>query len=358
MDRLTSGSVINVLSTPNLENIIVYLPNIEKQREIVGLYHAQMQEAQKRLFSFFPELGKMSNANLPIEKSDKKTEMEKELFHVVVANEFPYPIARSYSLFVNSSGESGAYQVRRLFLASESVVFYLYGILVSDYLKRHTPDDLELNKLLVGSIYDFSIDKRLKFINKIIKKAKAEPNWGLFIPEIASVATNYCSEIHNNVRNNFSHNETSEPWCKKQVKDYAPKLKLLFKSLTPIKNYRLVQATNLQVQNGRPQYNMVVMMGNNSIFAAQGEDLDSLLPIDTNKTVLLDEDYNALDLHPFFQFHAWESTGMQDHLCAMKQINKEKNTLKLESLSGSGETEVEVDIQIINILNQLLIEAP
>ena len=78
-----------------------------------------------------------------------------------------------------------------------------------------------------------------------------------------------------------------------------------------------------------------------------------MLPLDTNHVVLLDEDYNVLDLHPFYQFHAWESTGMQDHLCVAKQINEAKNTLKLESLQGSGVTEIDLDIQLSNILNQL-----
>ena len=98
---------------------------------------------------------------------------------------------------------------------------------------------------------------------------------------------------------------------------------------------------------------MIVMMGNNPIFSPQVEDLDFLLSIDTNKVVLLDEDYNALDLHPLYQFQAWDRTGMQDHLCFMKQAHQERSALTLESLGGSGETEVEIDIQFSNALKQL-----
>lgn len=353
MERMTSGSVINVLSTPNLENITIYLPSIEKQKEVINSYHIAVREAQSQLLGFFPNLDKRFSAKPSVEKIESIQEIKNEPFQLVVATKFPYPLARAYSLFINSSSEGGSTQVKRLFLASEAVVYYLYGILVSDYLKKHTANDLELNKLLRSSIYDFSVDKKIKFINKMIKTTNDDSSFGLFIPEIAEVAFNYCSEIHNKVRNNFSHNETSEPWCKKQVKDFSPKLDILFKSLLPIMGYRLVQATNIHVQNGRPQYNMIVMMGNNSIFTPQVEDLDSMLPIDTNKIILLDENYNSLDLHPIYQLHAWENTGMQDHLCFMKQITQGKNTLKLESLGGSGETEVDVDFQFINILTQL-----
>ncbi len=354
MERMTSGSVINVLSTPNLENITVYLPSVEKQREIIASYQTAIQEAQRKLLSFFPNF----DNRFAFKSSDRVLEPKVEIaipepFPTTAATKFPYPIARAYSLFAHSSNESGSNQVKRLFLASEAVVYYLYGILISEYLERQVPNDQELNSMLIISVCDFSIDKRIKFINKIIKKARNE-EWVLFVPEILDVAFHFCSEIHNNVRNKYSHNETSEPWCKKQVKDYSPKLELLFTSLLPLTDYRLVEATDIQRESGRWQYNMKLMMGNNYLFTPQVVDLDDPISMDTKKVTLLDEDNNALGLHPFYQFQAWESTGYQNHLCFVKQINLEKNTLKLESLEGSGEVEADMNLQFSNSLNQLL----
>jgi hypothetical protein len=354
MERMTSGSVINVLSTPNLENITIYIPTIEKQQQIVSSYHFELQEAQKRLFRFFPNFDKVliseSTAPLPENKGESASTVP---FSTLASTQFPYPIARAYSLFVHSSNESGANQVKRLFLASEAAVYYLYGILASEYLTRQKPYDQELNSLLITSIRDFSIDKRIKFINKVVKKASSE-EWTLFIPDINEVAFHFCSEIHNNVRNKYSHNETSDAWCKKQVKDYSPKLEMLLKSLLPLTDYRLVEVTDIQREAGRWQYNMKLMMGNNYLFSPQVVDLDDPIAMDTKKVTLLDEDNNALELHPYYQFQAWESTGYQSHLCFVKQANLEKNTLKLESLEGSGEIEMDMSIQFSNTLSQLL----
>lgn len=359
MERMTSGSVISVLSTPNLENITIYLPSIDKQREIIKSYEKAMQEAQNQLLGFFPEIADKRISFKSLQPTSEKKEREtQEPFSSIVATRFPYPLARAYSMFINSSNDSGANRVRRLYLASEAVVYYLYGILVSDYLFRLSIADTELNALLLESIRDFSIDRRIKFITRIIKKARIDTTWNLFVPKLTDVAIDICSEIHNNVRNQFSHNETSDAWCRKQVQDYSPKLEKLFRSLLPLKEYRLVQATNIQVQNKRPQYTMIVMMGNNSIFTSQVEDFDEMLPIDTNKVILFDEDSNALELHPIYQFHAWENTGMQDRLCFVKQMKQETAVFTLESLDGSGVTNIGINIQFASILEKLGVDKP
>jgi len=377
MRRMSSGSVIHVLSNPNLENLIVYLPTISKQRDIVASFSQKIQEVQSQMLALFPVINKyLGNrseiAHVASEQNIKqvtsseteeellrptilpKTHSKKEnLLGSIVPNKFPYPLARAYSLFINSFNDSDSKQVQRLFLASEAIVYYLYGILVSDYTKRYSTNDLELDTLLINSIYDFSIDRKVKFISKLIKKSRANDAWNLFVPEIADVTIGICSEINNHVRNKYSHDESPEAWCKKQVKEYSPKLEKLFKSLFPLQAYRLVQVRSILIREGRLQHNMISMMGNNSIFTPQIEDLDNVLQAETNHVILLDQDYNALDLHPFYQFHAWESTGMQDRLCFAKQVNQEKNTLKLENLEGSGTTEIDVDIKFSDILNQL-----
>jgi hypothetical protein len=94
------------------------------------------------------------------------------------------------------------------------------------------------------------------------------------------------------------------------------------------------------------------MMGDNSLFLTQVEDLDSLLPADTQHVILLDQNYNALDLHPFYIIHAWESTGMQNHLCFLKQVigQPPKQKLKIESSEGAGDTEMEMDLKLSKLL--------
>jgi hypothetical protein len=270
----------------------------------------------------------------------------------VVKADFPFSIARTYTLFEAATNESPISQVRRLIAVSEAIVYYAYGILVADHLHRTKLNDPDLKALLSGSIGEFSLDRRIKYIFRFIKLSQDDPNIRLFLPEIVNAEFATCSEIHNNVRNKSSHSDTPDAWCRKVVKDYRPKVKRLLESLLPIREYRLAQVTNVSVRDGRPQHHITTMMGDNSLFPTQVEDLDSLLPADTQHVILLDQNYNVLDLHPFYVFHAWESTGMQNHLCFLKQIvgQPPKQKLKIESTEGAGESEIEMDLKLSKLL--------
>ena len=96
----------------------------------------------------------------------------------------------------------------------------------------------------------------------------------------------------------------------------------------------------------------MTMIGDNSVFPNQVEDLDSLLLADTQHIILLDEDYNVLDLHPFYVIHAWESTGMRNQLCFFKQVTGQhpRQRLKIESTEGAGETDIEM-LQLSHFLS-------
>ena len=81
------------------------------------------------------------------------------------------------------------------------------------------------------------------------------------------------------------------------------------------------------------------------MFQSQVEDLESPISVDTQHVILIDQDFNALDLHPFYLFHAWERTGLQNHLCFLKQVLGEPPNIKtrIESTHGVGETDLSAD---------------
>jgi hypothetical protein len=358
MERWFSGSVIRVLPTASLEQIIVYLPDIKKQKEAVQTLQKLVRHHTEQLLLVFPNIEQMQSvvsapsqaaapSQTPVGSAPQKPPLQE-----IVKAEFPFSIARTYTLFEAATNESAVSQVRRLIAASEAVVYYSYGILVADQLHRLKINDPDLKLLLNGSITDFSLDKRIKYIFRIIKLAQDDPDIRLFVPEIVNGEFGTCSDIHNNVRNKFSHTDMPDAWCRKVVKDFRPRIKRLLESLLPIREYRLAQVTSVSVRDGRPQHHITTMMGDNSLFPTQVEDLDSLLPADTQHVILLDQNYNVLDFHPFYVFHGWESTGMQNHLCFLKQITGQppKQKLKIESTEGAGDTEIEMDLKLSKLL--------
>jgi len=358
IEQLSSGSVVKVLSTPNLEQIIIYLPDLKKQQEIVKTYQNLLRKHSEQILLVFPNKEKMTSVSVqfsqPVaELKPSFPESPKLSIEEIIKTKFPFPIARAFSVFKASVNESPVNQIKKLINVSESVVYCLYGILVADQLRRTKSNDPELQSMFLNSISDYSIDRRIKYILRVIKLNQEDQGLPLFCPGITDTDMGVCSEIHNKVRNVYSHADLPEAQCKKLVKEYRPKIEKLLKSIFFIRSFRLMQVTNVVVRDGRPQHHIMTMIGDNSVFPTQVEDLDSLLPADTQHIILLDEDYNVLDLHPFYVIHAWESTGMRNQLCFLKQVTGQhsKQRLKIESTEGAGETDIDMDLQLSNFLS-------
>ena len=358
MERWYSGSVIKILSTPNLEQLVIYLPGLSKQHEIVTHFQSLIRKYTGQLLFAFPGIDRMSlvpsptQATLTAQITPILTESQEAPLQETIRAEFPFPIARAFTVYETSINESSMNRLKKLINVSETVVYYLYGVLAADQLRRLKLNDQELRLLFNNSIADYSIDRRLKYILRFIKLKQNGASFGLFVPEIVEAELGICSDIHNNVRNKSSHIDISEAWCKKTVEAYHPKLIKLLGSLRPLRDYRLAQVIRVIVRDGRPQHHITTMMGDNSLFTTQVDDLDNLLPADTQHVTLLDANYNVLDLHPFYLNHAWESTGMQDHICLIKQIvgQHPKQRMRIESTLGAGQTEIEMDLQLTNLL--------
>jgi Type I restriction modification DNA specificity domain len=361
MERWFSGSVIRVLSTPNLEQLIVYLPNIDKQSEIIETYNTLVSERIEQLRMVFPFAEQMQALTISQSKSVEHettpppVTSNDQSFAEIVRTQFPFPIARAFALFEKSKNDSPVAHVKKLIGLSEAVIYYAFGIFASDQLQRIKSSDQDLRALLHISLTDYSMDKKIKAVFRLIKLSNDEPNVKPFVPDIIKINFGVCSEIHNNIRNKFSHSDPPDAWCKKAVKDFEPKLMMLLEALVPIKEHRLVQITNVSVRDGRPQHHITTMMGDNSLFPKQVEDLDTLVPADTQHVILLDQDYNFLDLHPFYVFHAWENTGMQNQLCFLKHVigMPPKQKMKMESAEGAGATDTDMDLKLSKYLSDL-----
>jgi hypothetical protein len=353
IQRSISGSVIPTLSIANLGEIIIYVPPVSKQQEIVAVFKNHTFQQNEKLLSYLYNMDQFQEQDQSSKKAMKTNlEAPQPSWQEVTKTLLPFPIARAFSSFEKSTHQSPSARLKELLNLSEAIVYYLYGIFVADQLQRLKFADADLASKIFGSFTSYSIDRRLEVIFHILKIAKQKPDISLFIPELINVEVGVCRDIHNNVRNVYDHTNMAEPWCQQKVNTYRPKLEKLLKSFLPLKDYNLAQITKIEIHKRRYMHSIISMMGDNPLFQPQIEEAESLIPAETSHVILISKDYDVLDIHPFYLLHAWESTGMQLHLCFLKQLvgDVPNQRLKIESTQGVGDTLTETDMELSNIV--------
>lgn len=358
---LASGSVISVLSSSSLSELKIFVPSIEKQQEIITIYDdPKLNDREKFQVSFYDKNQGPEPTKPIIITSPSATEPESQSFSLaeIVQYQLPFPIARSYTMFINSTHQSGTIRVKQLIDLSESIVYFLYNILISDQIRRLKIDDDDLKIKINSSFTSYSITRRLEVIFHIMKLARKNSSIDLFIPELLNLNLGVCSEIQNKVRNGSSHTSAfPENKCRQIIKEYLPKMEKLLDSLRPLKSYILTQVIHITVRNGLLEHHIISMTGNNALFQPQVIELEreSILLSDSLHVILLAQarGYEFLDLHPFYLIHAWENTGEYDHLCFFKQVvGNPPERLKVESTQGVNDTTTETDMEFNNIVAQ------
>ncbi|MGD8457521.1 MAG: restriction endonuclease subunit S [Anaerolineales bacterium] len=344
--RLISGSVINVLSSPNLQEINIFVPPIQKQKQVIKEHNVIKAELIRKLLSVFPLQEKMQALITPKPATSSEQSTQEKALEEIIQTEMPFPIAYPFSVFMNSIGENPQTRLEKLVDISEAIVYYLFGILLADQLYRLRLQDPKLYKIINQAVYGYSIDKRLECIRFILKGTKGDSGL-LFVPEIIEAKHEISSQIHNELRNKISHILTQpEAWCNQEIEKYYPRVIQLLESILQLKDYKLAVLSKITRKEKQYQHHMINFLGNNPTFPKEIEDLETLIDIDTDRVFLLDSDNNTLDLHPMYMMHAWQSTGMLPHLCYLKQVTGE-NEIKIESIHGAGEEKINIDLQII-----------
>jgi len=358
MKMLTTGSVIPSLANPNLSELKVYLPDIAKQREIITIFQDPTLDYETKVSkSFYGGKPEPTPPPPTLEPPPAIGRTEPESLQKIVQLQFPFPIARTFTLFTNSEYEPGNMRVKALFDLSESIVYYVYNVLVADQLRRLKLDNTKLKKAMDISYSTYSLTRRLDVISDILKLARQQSAIDLFMPELTTIDLQVCRDIQKDVRNVWSHtNAFPENKCRQVIKQYQPRLEKLLLSMKFLIDYNLIQVIRITIRNGRLQHHVFSMMGNNSLFEHEIEELDkdNIILADSLHIILIAKarGYDFLDLHPFYLVHAWENTGEYDHLCFFKQTDGDPPDLrlKIESTQGVGGTVTETDMGFTDLI--------
>jgi hypothetical protein len=347
--QLRSGSVIPVLSSAELGKITVYIPPLEKQLQLIfSLQDATRKQTQKILSRFYG-IEQETDVKYEPKSATKPTTPPLPPIEEVIKTEFPFPIARVFSMFQQSEKRSFTDQLAELIAVSEAVVYYLSAICTVDQVTRLKIVDKDLLSNIQSSVSDRSMKRRLEIISAIQRLAQ-KSSMSLFIPEIVHAEIGICKRIQKQIRNEKSHTfPKSEYECQELVTMLRPELKRLLESLLFLKDYKLVRVKPSRVRNRRHIYKFEYLMSDNDVFQLVEDDLENPLSVETDHVLLMNSKVEFLDLHPFYLFRGWESTGKNEHLCFFKYYGEpskrepSKRRLTIESILRAGEHDIDDD---------------
>jgi hypothetical protein len=222
--RLRSGSVIPVLSNADLGKITSYVPPLEKQRELIStLQNATYKQTQRMLSRFYGIEQELDTSHERKSNTKPVTPSQPSVEEIVI-KEFPFPIARNFSILQQSGNEKSVIQVPELVAFSEAIVYYLSAICIVDQMTHLKIPNKELLMDIRNCVSEHTINKRLEVIFAIQKSAKQDTAIGLFVPEIAHADIGICKEIHERVRNSKYHTlPQSEFECQEIMALFRPK---------------------------------------------------------------------------------------------------------------------------------------
>jgi hypothetical protein len=362
--RLRSGSVIPVLSSAELGKITVYIPPLEKQRQLISSLQASMGKQSQKILSRFYGIEQEPDTSHESKSDTKPATPSQPPLEEVVKEEFPFPIARNFSALQQSENEKYVLQVPELVAFSESIVYYLSSICIVDQMTRLKIASKELLSDIQSCASEHSINKRFEVISGIQRLGKRDTSINLFIPEITHADIGVCKELHERVRNSKSHTlPQSEFECREIMALFRPKLKRLLESIRFLKDYKLVRVSPVAYRNKRHIYKLEYFMKDSDLFQSENAEFENYLPVETGHVLLMNKEHDFLDLHPFYLFRGWENTGKKEHLCffkcyagTSKRDSSNKRRLKIESSLRAGEHDIDDD-GLESLLNSFSIDS-
>jgi len=364
------GSAIARIKPATLEKIPVFIPSMEKPTPDQGV---DFSSVKKQLAEIISLLNKLEESRFPEDVSDEEdkesqisliAEKIKNVYpilvplklHERVMSQYPMPIALVYRRFYDARFNTYE-QVLRLRDVYEATCFYVYNILLADYLNR-----LDMTKYIISdkgarkAYDDFSMAGRLKFIEKILEISRLDSGKDLFIPEFTKCSfVKHANKLRSDFRNSLSHTATAtESQQRKILGDYKDIVDTMLKELVFLTNYRLVRIPSFHFMQHKLVRRMEVYHGVSPELDENPIEHIELITADRDHIVLLDAENKFLDLFPLYQLIAYEETRYETHMCFLKERKGSERRLRGESVQGA----FEVDLGGVSDFDTLIAKIP
>jgi hypothetical protein len=261
-----------------------------------------------------------------------------------VLTSYPMPIALAYRRLMDSRFNIYE-QVLRLRDLFEAISFFIYNVVLADWLQRLDPAKYLVRDTGSRRAYNgFSMASRLGFVECVVNIAsQASSADELFMPELAKTKfVDTGRKLQDEFRNKISHTATvTESQQRFLFGEFKPVVDSLLEDIGFIEHYRLVRVPAMYYKRRQFLRRLEVYQG--TVAALEEEPMKDSGPMraDFAHIVLLDGDDDVLDLYPLLQLLASQETRFETHLCFLKQRKTKERRLEGESVNGAFEVALE-----------------
>jgi hypothetical protein len=351
VERYASGSVIPIISSADLGNIRIFLPNsevkelgqptttveVEKHppfsKVIAGMLVSQVVSPLISAETEDPNWRAQAVENL--RSIMLQLQKDHEPLDTLVTREYPLPIALAYRRMIRA--EHNPYeQVGRLVELYEALTQFFYYVLLSDYLRNpalqrvYRPADRGVRR----AYKSFSMEKRLKFVGGLLKEIKKQgtkdSDLQPFIPELLGVDVYGPLNTLRCFRNEDAHSTAGTSAAQEALlKENRPLMEDLLNKLRFLRGYPLCRVQGFYARRGKVILTIEHFQG--ALYETDIREQEAPLTegekpkqitADRDHVVLLNSQFDWLDLHPFYQVITSEEYRHEAHLCFHKQISK------------------------------------
>ena len=255
----------------------------------------------------------------------------------MILKHYPLPIALAYHRMQRAQ-HNPYEQSARLIELYESLAYFFYNILLSDYLGnkqlQHVYPPSEMKKNVRRAYENFQMEPRISFVKGILDAVRPLDNPSLKIPGLTEVDIIAPLEYIREFRNNEYHSISgSQEAVRARVLELQGELEGLLNQLTFLQNYQMCRIQNIYSKN-REVWVRVESFAGTTYETDIGEKLfpefmygnyNGIL-IDQERVVILTPDFEVLDLYPLYQVITSEKYRYESHLCFVKQAKNSKFT--------------------------------
>lgn len=356
ISRYASGSVIPIVSTADLGNIRVFLPDLSSQatdsistHDVVQVIKPPEQFTQVVARTLqdkivTPLLGTNINQQpnwrnetiFKLREIMQQIQKDHEPLDELVTRYYPLPIAIAFRR-LSRAYHNPYEQVNRLTELYETLTQFFYFVLLSDYLR--TPDlysQLQNEKNIkkhVKAYKSFSMNERLGFIKEILEKMRKE-SCRIFIPEFLQIDPYAPLNSLRLQRNQNAHSTAGTASAQKALfENNWPHIEKLLLDLRFLRNYPLCRIDGYYNKGNKTLFRIEYFQG--ALYETDYREQEApttddgnvkLIRADSTHVILLNPQFDWLDLHPFYQVVTSQEYRYESHLCFQKLV-KDKNLI-------------------------------
>jgi hypothetical protein len=363
--RLTIGSVIPHLASPQLAQLRVFLPAatpdvgvaasaptpVAEQPRALSPEEIFARTLENEMRSIVDQISRSKPDEWRQSVADRLRQIASDIaprpLPERIRQTFPAPLAIAYRRY-EMARHNPYEQLDRMINLVEACTYFAFHTLLADCGQAEWRNKIALPKPAREALKPrATFDHRIQFIRTLRALAR-EHRLDLFVPELVECNIDeYADEFRLQLRNPVAHSAPgSEAYVAELVQRHQHRLHELLGQLDFLADYTMCRVRGHYFQQARWHYQCELYRGEEydvnlqEIPLMDAEVNGRLIAADRNHLVLLSPEYEVLDLWPYYQLHFSDVTCRESHLCFVKHFTSSDKTLHGESIRSGVELEL------------------